>query len=417
MRVLYFHQHFTTRDGSGGTRSYEMARALVDHGHQVTMICGSYKAGQTGLSGPFDRGRRRGTVDGIDVLELALPYSNADGLLKRALTFVRFGLRSVQVAIMEPADLVFATSTPLTSGIPTIAAKVGRRRKVVFEVRDLWPELPREMGVITNPLVLGAMDVLEWCAYRSADRLVALSPGIRDGIVRRGVDVSRVAVVPNGCDVDLFANPSGGVRPPGVAPDDLMAIYAGTHGVANGLDAVLDAAAVLKQRGRNEIKIVLVGDGKLKQGLRQRAGSEGLGNVVFVDPLPKTELARLLAQADVGMQILANVPAFYFGTSPNKFFDYLASGLPVLNNYPGWLAGLITENNCGFAVKPEDPEAFADALIVAAEDRVTLAAMGKNSARLGLSKFDRRVLSNEFVAWLESARIANSRKKLFGRSK
>ena len=148
-------------------------------------------------------------------------------------------------------------------------------------------------------------------------------------------------MVPNGCDFSIFEDADGAWRPAGVADEDLLAIFTGTHGIANGLDSVLDAAAVLKKRQRDDIKIALVGDGKTKLALQQRAASLGLDNVIFHDPVNKSRLAGLMAGADIGLQTLANVPAFYFGTSPNKFFDYISAGLPVLNNYPGWLAGMI----------------------------------------------------------------------------
>lgn len=403
MKVLYFHQHFTTPQGSSGTRSYEMARALIARGHEVTMVCGSHGAGKTGLEGPFEQGRRRGRVDGIDLIEFELPYSNKDGFLKRTKTFLQFALRSVTVAITEPADLVFATSTPLTAGIPAIAARWLRGRRVVFEVRDLWPELPREMGVIKNPVVLWAMGILEWASYHSAHRLVGLSPGIVQGIVRRNVPADRVAMVPNGCDMGIFDGDAASWRPADIRPTDLMAVFAGTHGMANGLDAVLNAAAVLKRRQRTDIKLLLIGDGKLKADLQARAAKEGLDNVVFHAPVSKIKLAGLMASTDVGMQILANVPAFYFGTSPNKFFDYIASGLPVLNNYPGWLAEMLAESRCGFAVPPDNPEAFADALEAAADDRAELKRMGERGRQLARSQFDRAVLSARFVDWLEQA--------------
>ncbi|MES2319259.1 MAG: glycosyltransferase family 4 protein [Pseudomonadota bacterium] len=403
MKVLYFHQHFSTPKGSLGIRSYQMARQLVERGHQVTMVCGSYGGGETGLAQPFQHGRRRGTVDGIDIIEFDLAYSNSDSVLKRAGIFLKFALRSVGLALSERYDVLFATTTPLTAGIPGIMARWLRGKPFVFEVRDLWPELPRAMGVITNPLVLGAMSVLEWASYRSAHRLIGLSPGIVDGIASRGVARERIALVPNGCDLSIFAVPAEPWRPAAIAADELMAVFTGAHGVANGLDAVLDAAAVLKQRGRADIKVLLIGQGKLKAALQARAAREGLDNVVFHAPVPKLHLAGLMASADVGMQILANVPAFYYGTSPNKFFDYIAAGLPVLNNYPGWLAGMVTEHRCGFAVAPDNPGAFADALEAAAADRAALGQMGARGRLLAEASFDRTLLANHWVDWLEGA--------------
>ena len=405
MKVLYFHQHFSTPKGSAGTRSYEMARRLLAEGHEVTMVCGSYHGGQTGLQGAFRWGRREGEVDGIRVVEFNLAYSNADGFLKRAGLFLLFALRSVLVALTRRYDVVFATSTPLTAGVPGIVARWLRGKRFVFEVRDLWPELPRAMGVITNPLVLWLMSGLEWLSYHSAHRLVALSPGMAQGIRARGIDPARIAMIPNGCDFGIFAAPGPGWRPEGVAVTDLMAIFTGTHGMANGLDAVLDAGAELKRRGRTDIKLVLVGQGMRKPALRERAAAEGLdgaggGPLVFHDPVDKARLAGLMAEADLGMQILANVPAFYFGTSPNKFFDYISAGLPVLNNYPGWLASMIEESGCGFSVPPDDPVRFADALEAAADDRDALAAKGYAAERLARERFDRDTLGRDFVAWV-----------------
>lgn len=404
MRVLYFHQHFSTPKGATGIRSYEMARRLIGQGHQVTMVCGSYGGGNTGLTGPFLSGKREGKVEGIDVIEFDLAYANSDGFLKRAMSFIKFALRSIGVALTSKYDLVFATTTPLTAGIPGVCARWLRNKPFVFEVRDLWPELPKAMGVITNPAVLWGMSVLEWVSYRSAHRLIGLSPGIVEGIVSRGVAPSKVAMIPNGCDLDIFDATAKSWRPEGVDNSQLMAVFAGTHGIANKLDAVLDAAARLKARGRDDIRLVLIGQGKLKPALVSRAQAEGLDNVIFHDPVNKERLAGLMASADLGLQVLANVPAFYFGTSPNKFFDYIASGLPVLNNYPGWLAEMIVSEDCGFAVAPENPDAFADALEQAASDRAELKAKGERGRHLAARSFDRKLLAGQFVQWLEGVK-------------
>ena len=406
MKILYYHQHFSTPAGAASNRSYAMAQQLIAQGHEVTMVCGSYAVGQSGLDGSFQEGKREGFVHGIHVIELALPYSNRDSFPKRIWTFMKFALQSTQIALQRDYDLIFATTTPLTAGIPGIIARWLRHKPFIFEVRDLWPELPKAMGVIRNPILLWAMSILEWISYHSAHRLIGLSPGIVEGITKRGVDPSRVTMIPNGCDLDIFAIPATPWRPEGVKDNDLMAIFTGSHGIANGLDAVLDAATELKRRERNDIKIVLIGDGKLKPELVARALAAGLDNVIFHAPVPKARLAGLMATADVGMQILANVPAFYYGTSPNKFFDYLAAGLPVLNNYPGWLADLITTHQCGYAVPADDPVAFADALIRAATHPEERGVMGKHARQLANREFDRAKLAEQFVSWLESTRAS-----------
>lgn len=403
MRILYFHQHFSTPWGSTGTRSYEMSRRLIARGHQVTMVCGKYAAGHTGLSGEAVNGRRRGEVDGIDVIEFDLGYSNKLSFARRVSTFLTFAGHGILIALTEDYDVLFATSTPLTAGIPGIVARWLRGKPFVFEVRDIWPELPKAMGVITNPAILYLMSVLERASYRSANRLIGLSPGIVDGIAKHGIPRDRILAVPNGCDLDIFAADAEKWRPQGVRETDLMAVFTGTHGFANGLDSVLNAAAVLKRTGRDDIKLVLIGDGMLKSALQARVQKEGLDAVIFAPPVDKRKLAGLLASADIGMQILANVPAFYYGTSPNKFFDYIASGLPVLNNYPGWLAELIQEHQCGYAVPPDNPEAFADALIHAADHREALPTMGQRARELAQSEFSRDTLASRFATWLEEA--------------
>lgn len=413
MRVLYFHQHFTTPDGSTGTRSYEVSKRLLAAGHQVTMVCGANALSKSGLTGPFVTGRREGSVGGIYVIELELSYSNYQNFLRRIWTFLRFAFRSVILALRLDYDVVFATSTPLTAALPGIAARWLRGKPFVFEVRDLWPELPQAMGVIRNPLVLLMMDWLEFVAYHSANSCVALSPGIAQGIARRGVPESRIVIAPNGCDMDLFAPDAAQPVPeiPDLPLHAFVAAFTGAHGVANGLGAVLDAAAELRLRGRTDIFLVFIGDGKEKPALIERARRERLDNCLFVDPLPKKALAQFLCRrANVGLMILANVPAFYYGTSPNKFFDYLASALPVLVNYPGWMAEMVTAQSAGLVVPPQDPASFADALTRMADDRDATATMGQRGRDFAQQAFLREKLAQRCVSAMESAAI-QSRKE------
>jgi len=175
--------------------------------------------------------------------------------------------------------------------------------------------------------------------------------------------------------------------------------------MANGLDAVLDAALVLKKRGNTRIRLVFIGDGKLKPELVARADREGLDNCLFLAPVNKRKLTAYLRGADAGLMILANVPAFYYGTSPNKFFDYIAIGLPVINNYPGWLAEMITRSECGIAVEPDNPEAFADALEKMAANPSLVNEMGLRARELAVSEFDREKLGDRFVDFLEKVAL------------
>lgn len=399
---MYFHQHFSTPSGATGTRSYEMAKTLLARGHQVTMVCGSYNVGATGLEGDFCDGRREGVVDGINVIEFDLSYANTDGFMKRSWQFVKFAYQSVKLALSMQYDLLFATSTPLTASIPGIFAKTFRSKKFVFEVRDLWPELPKAMGVISNPLILFGMSVLEKWSYSKADACIGLSPGIVDGIKRRSRASLPVALVPNGCDIALFENKESEFQFPFAHdPDTVYACFTGAHGLANGLHNVLDAAAELKRRGEEKVKLLFVGEGAVKPELKARVERDLLDNCIFLDAMPKKKLVSLLHAADIGIMPLANVPAFYYGTSPNKFFDYISCGLPVLNNYPGWLAEMIAKHQCGLAVPPDDPVALAEALLNMAADKTLLEKMGENGKNLARAEFDRQTLSVKFAELLE----------------
>ena len=406
MKVLYFHQHFSTLEGSTGTRSFEISKRLLATGHHVTMVCGASALAKSGLSGAFVNGRREGCVEGIHIIELELPYSNYDSFLKRCWTFLQFALRSIFIALRLEYDLIFATSTPLTAALPGIAARWLRNKPFVFEVRDLWPELPRAMGVIRNPLVLLLLNWLEFSSYHSANLCVALSPGIAQGIIRHGITEDHVVIAPNGCDLDLFIPNLSRPLPqiPGLPPETFVATFTGAHGVANGLDAVLDAASVLLSRGRSDIYFAFIGDGKEKPALIARARHGNLRNCIFIDPMPKKDLAQFLCRrADVGLMILSNVPAFYYGTSPNKFFDYLASGLPIIVNYPGWMAEMVRSHGLGIAVPPQDPSAFADALVEMADNRAETQRMRACALMLAKCEFPRAELTQRCVSVMERA--------------
>ena len=326
-----------------------MSQRLIARGHRVTMICGvnDTTARCFDLSGRVNELE----IDGIQVRCVAEPYSNEMGFVQRVLAFGRFARTAARVAGGLDADLVFASSTPLTVGVPGMKAAKRLGVPFVFEVRDLWPEIPVAIGVVRNPLFKIYLQRMERRIYRAADHIIALAPGIKEGICRTGYPAERVSMVPNGSDIDLFAPSDDALDDERFGPPDAFRlVFTGAHGLANGLDAVLDAAGELKRRGVRDVHFVFIGRGNQKERLVERSRQEGLDALVSWVPLiPKEELAHVLPRMDVGMMILKNLPAFYYGTSPNKFFDYIACGLPVLNNYPGWLADMIGEHGCGRA--------------------------------------------------------------------
>lgn len=402
MHVAYIHQHFQTLSDNSGTRSYELSRQLIAAGHRVTMVSGaSLGAGRrldlTGKATTVD-------VDGIRVIYINEVYDNQLGFWRRVACFRRFAKKAQRAVEAENADLVLATSTPLTVGIPGM--KGARRLGVpfVFEVRDLWPELPIAMGIIKNPLMKWYLRRMERNIYRAAAHCIALSPGMKEGIAATGYPADRITMIPNAADLDLF-------RPDGGLPEDRWVgdraccrfVFSGAHGPANGLDALIDAAVELKRRNETGIQFVCVGDGRLKPDHIERTRRLGLESILlWHDPVPKADFARLLPTFDVGLMLLKNVPSFYRGTSPNKFFDYIACGLPVLNNYPGWLAGMIAEGEFGRVVPPDDPAAFADACVLFRDRREERGAMGRRARRYAEQHCSRAAMGEKFVRTLEA---------------
>lgn len=420
MRILYFHQYFSTPKGANGTRSYEFAKKLVKKGYEVVIICLATDRSITGLEKEkFINGKREGLVEGVRVIEFEINYSNKFGMLGRSLVFYNFALKSTYIAFKEKADLIFCTSTPLTVTIPGIILKIVKGTPFVLEIRDLWPELPKAMKIVKNKYILMLLSLLEIISYKTADYCIALAPGISKGITRRGIDPKKVITIPNGCDLDLFSRSIKKEKENlkkvlnlNSKEEIYFAAFTGAIGIANGLDDVLDAGIELIKKGRNDIHFILIGDGNCKTYLKKRVIKENIYNCHFLDPIPKLKLAKLLSQSiDIGLMILDDIPEFYNGTSPNKFFDYISSGLPVLINYPGWLSKLIKKNNIGKITSPKNPKLFAEKIIKMCDNSDELYKMSFNSRSLAEKSFSREKLSDQFYKIIESCLLTKRIKK------
>ncbi|MCA3272157.1 MAG: glycosyltransferase family 4 protein [Roseomonas sp.] len=399
MHILYLHQHFSTPAGSTATRSFAFARALAARGHRVTLATGRTQGAESGLSGPFRKGRRDGRVAGFQVVELGIPYANAMGMAARSVAFMRYAAAATRLALREKPDLVIASSTPLTVALPALLAKALRGIPFIFEIRDPWPELPRAMGVLPAPIA-PFMEGLANLACRRAASVVALSEGMAQTARARGADPAWVRVIGNGCDLDLFGPHILPWRPPEAAPWEVLAIYAGAHGRANGLGVVVEAARLLAARGETRLRILLVGEGAEKTTLMRTAAD--LPNINFLPPMPKREVAGLFAGSQIALHILADCPAFAAWTAPNKLMDGLAAGRPVISTAPGDAARLLTEGGAGMAVAPGDATGLAAALIGLVEDPARRAAMGMAARSLAVRQHDRRLLAARFAALVEA---------------
>jgi len=411
MRILYLHQHFSIPSGATASRSWAMARHLAAVGHDVAVVCGQYEGSVTGLEGPFRKGRRIGAVGPINVVEFPIPCGNWQGIGARTGAFLRYAWRAARLALSEKPDLVIASSTPLTVVLPALLARRLAGVPFVYEMRDPWPELPRAMGGVPRPM-LAAMEPMANAACRRAAAVIALSEGMAETAIARGASPDRVHVVPNGCDLDLFGPHVAPWRPAEAVPWEALAVYAGAHGRANGLGQLLDAARLLRQRGEERLRLILVGDGAEKRALMERAEAEELHNVTFLDPLPKPGLASLLAGSQIGVHCLAPIQAFAEWTAPNKLMDYMAAGLPVVTNLGGRAARLLADGPAGIATPANDAAALADALQQLARNPSMRAAMGQAGRDQAIRRWDRRLLAAEFCRIAETAAARAARPAL-----
>jgi glycosyltransferase involved in cell wall biosynthesis len=397
MRILYIHQYFASRKGRTGTRSYEFGRYLAGKGHEVTMLT----SGLANEEFPVCANESccAHEIDGIRVVSVAGGYNDPNlgttlNGWRRMLKFHEFSQAAVQAGrgLGEP-DVIFATHTPLTVGLAGMALARYFRVPFVFEVRDLWPDALVNVGALNNPLAIWWLGRMAARIYRGANHIVALSPGMKAGIVRVGVAPDKVTVIPNACDLDLFRPDLDGspARQRLGLGRRFAAIYFGAMGMANGLEYVIEAARILAERGDDRIALVLQGGGGKRDELETLARRYGLTNVVFGPLASHEEVAQIVAGCDVCLTIFRAAREQTW--SPNKMFDALAAGKPVLLNVSGWLAETIEQNGCGRYVDPGRPEALADALEELASDGALCRRMGENARALAERQFDRRLLA------------------------
>lgn len=402
MHVVYIHQHFCTNEGAGGTRSYDVSRHLVAMGHQVTIVCGVLDIG--GLPKiPWYKLFARYRMDGFDVIVCNVLYSNAHRFVRRFWSFCWFAvLASVASLFVRKANIVFATHTPLTAGIPGFVASRCRRLPFVFEVRDLWPESDIISGNLKEGMFTRCIEALEVFLYAKADKILLVSPGFEKRLLERGYPAAKLKTILLGADGDIFRelHPSATFREKHGLDGKTVAVYTGVHGRANGLDYILDAAAFL--RDRDDIRFVLVGDGMEKPRLVMRARGMNLGNVIFVDYVPKTELPGILAVCDIGLMILANVGER--PVTPNKIFDYMFCGLPAAVNFPGPTADMVRAEKTGVFVDPERSEMLAAQVRYWADHPDETAAMGERARQAAFAKYDRRRIAEQLAGTFEEVR-------------
>ena len=400
MKILYLHQYFNTPSMSGGTRSYEMARRWVAAGHEVHMITSERQSGRS-------RNWRVEDVDGITVHWYPVAYDNKMSFARRIVAFFVFAWACTRRAVSVGGDVVFATSTPLTIALPGVLAKTRLRAPMVFEVRDLWPDTPIALGALKGAVPKMLARRLERWAYKHSAAIVALSPGMADGVEAQGYPRGRIHVIPNACDLDLFGAVSDeGNRFLSDRPwlyDRPLIVYAGTFGYVNDARYLVAVAEELVDTDCRAV-ILMVGDGAEKEVIVEDAKRRGVldANLFIEEPLPKTEMPALLSAAAVCTSVVAPIAALE-ANSANKFFDALAAGRPVAINHGGWQADLISEHDLG-AVLSRNPASAARQLAeLVMRDELELSDMGSRGRRLAESRFSREQLSAQLLDVLRSA--------------
>ncbi len=386
--ILLIHQAFALLNEPGGTRHYEMAHSFLQHGHRVTVITSpvSYLTGKT------NQGKVRWLIreepePGLCILRAYTYPALHRSFFHRLLSFFSFMFSSFFIGLgVKNVDVIWGTSPPIFQGWTAWLLAKFKRVKVLFEIRDLWPAFAIAMKVLKNPFLIYLSNWLERFLYRHADLLVVNSPGFINHIKERGG--KNINLVTNGVDPTMFDPEDKGTkfRQEQGLQDACIMLYAGAHGVSNDLEVILKAAALTELNP--QIVYVLVGDGKEKINLMNTAREMHLNNIYFIPPVPKDEMSGVMAAADACIAILKPVE-MYKTTYPNKVFDYMAAGRPVLCAIDGVIREVVETAKAGVFVPPGDPQALAKAVVYISNHAAEARQMGLNGRAYVSEHFNR----------------------------
>lgn len=395
MHVLLIHQSFAALDEPGGTRHHELALYLASQGHQVTVIASPVSY----LTGRRRDGKaawvQRQDEQGVHILRTYTYPSLHRSFGHRVFSFLSFMIFSFLVGLTVPrVDVVWGTSPSIFQGVTAWALARLKRVPFLFEVRDLWPAFAVQVGVLKQPLLIKASEWLERFLYRHADLVMVNSPGFIQHVSQRGA--RKVELLPNGSDPRMFDLQADGqtFRQTYKLGKGFIALYAGAHGLSNDLGIVLQAAALFRERG--DILFVFLGDGKEKASLMTKASKMGLSNVCFLTALPKDEMPAALAASDACIAILKPIP-LYSTVYPNKVFDYMAAGKPVVLAIAGVIKEVIEQAQAGLPVPPGDPESLAAAVLHLADNPAEARLMGRRGREYVEQHFDRAALAAQLA--------------------
>jgi glycosyltransferase involved in cell wall biosynthesis len=348
LNILYIHQYFRTPEEGGAIRSYYIAQGMIEAGHEVDII--------TAFNGKRYLKRK---INGFTVHYLPVRYYNHYGFLRRLSSFLLFAYKAYYFGRkFTNTDLAYITSTPLTVGFA--ALKLRRKEKIpyVFEVRDLWPEAPIQLGAIRGGIFKLLTRKLEIEIYRRANKIITLSPGIFDHISKMFPD-KPIHFCPNFSDCEFFEmsdTKNESILKRHKIGEAFVISYFGAVGKTNALEYLLEMAKISDDTGIN-VRFLLIGDGSRLNGLKKLSEKLNLRNFKFIPHMNKYDLKAYLSVTDAAYISFANYPIMELN-SPNKFFDALASGKLIITNTRGWIKEIIEKNECGFYIDPTKPDQF-----------------------------------------------------------
>ncbi len=385
MHVLLLHQHFNTPAKGGAIRSYYLATALAGTGMHVTVI-----------TAHNEKTYRKEIIEGIEVHYLPVAYDNRFGFIARSNAFLKYVNGAVKLASQfRDVDYCYAISVPLTVGLAAMWIKMRYKIRYIFEVGDLWPEAPIQLGFINNFVFAHALYALEKRIYKSAHAVVALSPSIKSDIEKK-VPGKTVHLIPNMADCDFYKpekKDSAFESQYGVA-GKLVVSYIGAIGVANGLDSFLECVNA-SRKAQLPVHFFMCGDGAELDRLKNHAQTLGLVNLTFLDFRNRDGVKELLNITDAAFISFKQVPILETG-SPNKFFDGLAAGKLIILNFGGWIRQEIEATQCGFYYNPQHPTEFVKKLSAYLYEGGLLERAQTASRKLGVEKYSREKLSEGF---------------------
>ena len=414
MRILFLTDNFPPEVNAPASRTFEHCREWVKAGHDVTVItCApNFPSGKV-FSGYRNRLWQSETMEGIRVIRVWSYITANEGFAKRTLDYVSYMLSAVLASPFVPSpDVIVATSPQFFTACAGYLVSRSRRRPYVFELRDLWPESIAAVGAVRAPQVIDAFERLELFLYRNASSVVSVTHAFKDNLRKRGIDPEKVYVVTNGADLTRFEP-----RPRDEAlaaelglADKFVAGYIGTHGMAHALETLIEAAHILEQReDAQHIRILFLGDGARKEAVKARAAELGVKNVVFVDTVSKSEVARYWSLLNVSVIHLKKTELFT-SVIPSKLFEGMAMGIPVLHGVLGESAAIVEREGVGLVFEPENAAALAAHLIALSVNPQKCEELGRR-ARESASKFDRATLAGEMLELLET--VAQQRSAAF----